>query len=126
MNENVPFYKKYPVWQVIFIFFWLPLGAIISVIAASLCIKLVTLLAMFVIQFFLYDAMNLYVLSGRLDLLMDSFVIFVSVFYDLLILIVGIEIINYIINKKIFEGDYGDMLDNAKNQILFNKTNNDN
>lgn len=124
MNKKLPLYLKYPIWQIVFLLSGLSLGSFISLILANITIGIMSLAAISIIKYFYEMALSLYVFSGALDSLMDSFVSIVFAGYEIILLILGLELISCKLNKLKTEENlnYGDRLKSAKDQILFKKS----
>ncbi len=121
MNKE-KFYFKYPLFHVIFCILWLTLGLFFCFIASAILVRLVTFFAMCIIRLFYEDAFALFVFSGRMDVLMSLYTVVVAFGINFIFLIAGLEFVSRFVERMKCQIDYGDMLKDVKNQILFKKS----
>lgn len=122
--NNEKFYLKYPLFQILFGVLWCPIGFVLCLILAAILARVVTFGSMLIIRYFWVDAFSLYVMSGRMDILMFEYQMIIALIYTLISLIAGVEIIYYYLKKNKNSKEYGDMLKDVKDQILFKKSDN--
>ncbi len=99
------------IWYILYAILCFTFGFVISLVIAFIGVRVATFAVMYIIQFNLYDAMNLYVLSGRMDNIMTSFTIINTIVYNIILFIAGCEIITKHLNKN----ESGDKLKDVKN-----------
>lgn len=103
------------IWYILYAILCFTFGFVISLFISFIAVRVVTLAAMYIIQFNLYDAMNLYVLSGRMDNIMKNYTFIIAIVYNIVLFIIGSEIMTKHFSKQ----KNGDKLKDVKNQILF-------
>ena len=105
-----PLYLKYPIFQIIYILLWIPLGYYLSYLIASDVVYFSFLKMIEIASIFLPVDIQLFILSHRMDVLVEPFYLIVTIAYDLILLVVGLELICYLLNKKKNKGDRNENL----------------
>jgi len=100
VNEYTPFYLKFPFFQVVYLLLWIPLGLIISFICSILLVKFFSFTMISIIHLFMPFSINLFVMSGRMQIIELFYIVFVFIVYDIILLVCSLEYIISIINKK--------------------------
>lgn len=101
-------YLRYPIFQISYILLWIPLGFIMSSFLAICLIKIVYFIFgalfrnLFIISFTMYE------ISGRWYATAVGFLPFVVVAFDLVMLILGLELISAFLNKKLQEEHFNE------------------
>ena len=101
-----PIYLKYPIFQTIYIILWLPFGLLASCILSMGIIKIIYLITSAILGAMFPDAFTLFVLSDRMEGIFTSFYDRTMFVYDLILLVVGLELIKHFLNKKKIDGEY--------------------
>ncbi len=93
------FYRVFPVFYILYVILWIPIGFIISFKLSYLLIKIFSFLIVSIFQIFLPISINLFAISGRLQIIESFYYILIGIIYDIIILTVGLEYIDKI-NKE--------------------------
>ena len=108
LYKEKPIYLRYPIFQISYILFWIPLGFIISSFLATCLIKIAYFIfgalfdKLFIISF------SMYAMSGRWYATAVGFFPFTVVVFDFVILIVGLELISAFLRKKQQEENFNE------------------
>ncbi len=95
-----PIYLQYPILQTSFVIFWIPIGFIISKILYFIIETLVFNLLSFILGIIFPISFEMFIISERMDVLVQHFYLIIILFFDFIILIIGLELINYFITIK--------------------------
>ena len=97
-----PTYLDFPILQIAYIIFWIPLGFFVSYFLAFFTINTVARITMFLLDKFDFS-FQYYLMSGRFEMGIRPFYLPTNIIYDILILCIGLEIISKFLYKKRLE-----------------------
>lgn len=109
-----PLYLKFPIFQTVFIIFWVLIGHIISGILSGIVILTVYKILSAILNVIYYFAFQMYVLSGRAELLVEFYYKVITVAFYFILLIVGLELISHFLNKKKKNGGFDEHSSNEQ------------
>lgn len=95
-----PFYLEFPIFQITYILFWIPIGFIISNIFSVIIVSVVFHILSAILGVIFSFAFHMFVISGRMQAMVQSYYIIATVIFDFILLIIGLELINCFLNKK--------------------------
>ncbi len=95
-----PFYLEFPILQISYILFWIPIGFFVSKVISSVVIFCVFYIFSSILGTLYPLDFELFVLSKRLKVLVYPFYSIAAIFFDFIILIIGLELISCFLNKK--------------------------
>lgn len=101
-----PFYLEFPIFQICYVLLWIPIGFTISFVFSYIFVKIFSFILVNVAHTFLPLAMDLFVMSGRMQLMEISYYVLIGIVFDIMLLVLGLEFIISVLNKKKLEG-YG-------------------
>jgi len=99
-NNEKPIYSEFPIFQISYILFWIPLGYIISSFCASLIIFVLKFILVKILHTIFDSAFEMYVYTGAMDTVPDAFYLPVLITLDIILLIAGLEFIIYMVRKS--------------------------
>lgn len=98
-----PLYLKYPILQGLYVILWLPIGLILSYIYAYITLEILGSILVFILNKVYSFAFQMFAISGRFQMCISLFAILATFIIDILLLIVGLELISTFVNKKRIE-----------------------
>lgn len=112
-----PTYLKFPILQIAYIIFWIPIGFFVSYFLAFFTINTVAQITIFLLDKFDFS-FQYYLMSGRFEMGIRPFYLPVNIIYDILILCIGLEVISKFLYKKRleYEGHSDDRQDSCNIQ----------
>ena len=93
-------YSKIPILQIVYILFWVPFGFIISYIISKITIVVVSNIINIILKAVFPVAYDLFTISGGKETIIVIFYIFLTIVFDFILLISGLELITYFLNKR--------------------------
>ena len=108
-----PLYLKYPILQGLYVILWLPIGLILSYIYAYITLEILGSILVFILNKVYSFAFQMFAISGRFLMCISLFAILATFIIDILLLIVGLELISAFVNKKRIEVE-NDVESNSK------------
>lgn len=107
MNYRLkPFYLEFPILQITYILFWIPIGFIISNILSVIIISVVFHILSAILGAIFSFAFEMFVISGRMQAMVQPYYLIASIVFDFMFLIIGLELISSFLNKKRKEGGF--------------------
>ena len=100
--NHKPTYLEFPILQITYIIFWIPLGFFLSYFFTLFTINTVTQITMFLLDKW-YFSFQYYLMSGRFGMEIRPFYLLTNIIYDFLILCIGLELISKFLYKKRLE-----------------------
>lgn len=110
-----PIYLVFPILQISYILFWIPVGYRISCILSALGVTIVYNILSAVLGAIYSFAYDMFALSGGMEALVEPYYLIVAIFLDLIILITGLELISCFLNKKRKEGGFDEHSSDGQN-----------
>jgi len=101
-----PFYLEFPIFQISYIILWIPIGFLISGILSALIVTVVFYVLSAILNVIYPLAFGLFVMSGRMQAMVQQSYIIAGIFFDFMFLIIGLELISCFLNKKRKEGGF--------------------
>lgn len=101
-----PIYYEFPVFQIMYVFIWIPIGFIFSYVLAAVVLEIVTNIMVWILNLLLPMSIQMFVMSGRMWAMTDGMRMPVAIAFDFLLLIVGLELIISFLKKKKIEGGF--------------------
>lgn len=101
-----PLYLECPILQIAYVIFWIPIGLFTADILSSIIVTIVFRTLELILSRMYPLSYKLFVLSGRMDAMVEPYYFIAMLFVDFVLLIIGLEIINYFISKKRLEGGF--------------------
>ncbi len=98
-----PFYLEFPILQISYILLWIPVGYIVSRVIASGLIAIVFNTSAAILYKIFDFAFGLFVMSGRWEASALGFFPYAVIAFDLIFLIIGLELISRFLDKKRLE-----------------------
>ena len=111
-DKNMPIYLHYPVFQILYIILWLPIGFVISNVICFIVIKIVYSIMSTILGIIFSYAFEMFLFSGRMQAIVEYFYYIIVVVFDLILLVVGLEIISHFLVKKRIVGGYNEQSNN--------------
>ena len=105
-NKQQSFYLQFPIYQILYVLVWMPVGFIISFSLSLFFVKILSFVAISIMRLFFPITIDMFVMSGMMRLIEFLYFITAGIVYDIMLLIVGLEYIISIINKKKLEISY--------------------
>ncbi|MCD7780741.1 MAG: hypothetical protein LUH05_08745 [Candidatus Gastranaerophilales bacterium] len=105
-DKEKPFYLKFPIFQIVYVLLWIPLGYIISSILSVVTIGIIYNILVEILKSLYTYAFELFLISGRMEAMVNSFYVITAFVFDLMILIIGLELVSFFLNKKKKEGGF--------------------
>lgn len=99
-SKPKPFYLEFPIFQICYVLLWVPIGFTISFAFSYIFVKIFSFILVNVVHIFLPLAMDLFVMSGRMQLMEISYYVLISIVFDIMLLVLGLEFIISVLNKK--------------------------
>ena len=110
--NHKPTYLEFPILQITYIIFWIPLGFFVSYFLAFFTINTVAQITMFLLDKWDFS-FQYYLMSGRYEMGIRPFYLPTNIIYDFLILCIGLELISKFLYKKRLE--YEGNIDDGQN-----------
>lgn len=110
-----PVYLDFPIFQIAYVMLWIPVGFIVSYILSAIVLYVVTEVMNFVLGLLLPMAFEFFLISGRMNAMEEGMIMPVAIAFDFFILIIGLELISYFLNKKRLKGGFDEQSDTSKN-----------
>lgn len=104
--KSKPFYLEFPIFQIIYIIAWIPIGFIISNILSVIIVSLVFHILSVILRVIFSFAFEMFVISGRMQAMVQSYYFIATVIFDFMLLVIGLELISSFLNRKKREGGY--------------------
>lgn len=101
-----PFYLEFPIFQIVYIILWIPLGFYVSTLLSAVIVSFVFKIFSLILGAIYSFAFELFIISGRMQAMVKPYYFIAMFFFDLIILIIGLELINHFLNKKRFDGGF--------------------
>lgn len=100
LQKEKPIYLTFPILQISYVLIWIPLGFIISSLLATCLITVAYFIFGALFETIFSIAFKMYAFSGRWTATAVGFFPFTVAAFDLILLIVGLELISAFLNKK--------------------------
>ena len=107
-----PIYLEFPIFQITYIIVWLLVGFTASGILSVISIKIVYLIMFAIFKALFSFSFEMFLISGRMQALIEPFYLIITIIFDFILLIIGLELISHFLNKKKIAGGYNDISDN--------------
>ncbi len=101
-----PIYLEFPLLQIIYITCWIPAGFAISKYLGGLTVIFVFNILAVILKSIYSFAFELFVFSGRFGAMMPRFTEIAIIAFDIILLVIGLEIISHFLSKKRVEGGW--------------------
>ena len=101
------FYLEFPILQITYIIFWIQLGCILSFLTAYLFIKILSSFMVSVLYLIFPLAIDLFILSGRLQVLEAVYLFIIGIIFDIILLILGLGYIKIKLDNAKIEKENG-------------------
>ena len=100
-----PIYLDYPILQISYVLLWFPLGLMFSIFTSTVIVFISSKIIIFILELLFPVEMEYYLLSGRISYIIEPFYDVTMIVYDIVFLILGLELISkYIdIKRKMYE-----------------------
>ena len=98
--KKLPIYLKFPILQIIYTLLCSSLGVIIAYYCSIFIIAGTSIILLKILNKLLPLSLQMYILSGRMDLILMPFYAYILITFYLLFLIIGLEFINHLCAKK--------------------------
>lgn len=99
------FYLEFPIIQITYVIFWIPLGCILSFSIAYLFIKILSFFMVSLLYLIFPLAIDLFILSGRLQVLEAVYLFIIGIVFDILLLVLGLGYIKIKLDNVKVEGE---------------------
>ena len=110
-----PFYLEFPIMQIAYILFWIPIVFFVSNIHSAVIVSVVFYILSTILEAFFSFAFEMFVLSGRMQAMVQPYYFIATIFFDFILLIIGLELISYFLNKKRKEGGFNEHSSDEQN-----------
>lgn len=108
ISKDKPIYLVYPIFQIVYVILWLPFGFIASYVLSTITIKIVYFIMSAVLRLIFSFSFEMFLFSGRMQTIIPPFYFLITIAFDLILLVVGLELISYFLGKKKIVGGYGE------------------
>lgn len=110
-----PFYLEFPIFQIVYILFWIPIGFIVSNILSVIIVFVIFHILSAILGVIFSFAFEMFVISGRMQAMVQSYYLIAAIIFDFIFLIIGLELISSFLNKKRIEGGFDEYSSNDPN-----------
>jgi len=110
-----PFYLEFPIFQIAYIIFWIPIGFFVSNILSAVIVSVVFHILSAILGAIFSFAFEMFVISGRMQAMVQPCYFIAMIFFDFMLLIIGLELISYFLNKKRKEGGFDEHSSDEQN-----------
>lgn len=104
--ETNSFYLKFPIFQIIYIILWIPVGYVVSNILSGIVVSIVFNILSEILGRIYSFAFEMYVFTGRMQGLVEYSYFTTAIVFDFILLIIGLELISYFLNKKRYKENF--------------------
>lgn len=101
-----PLYLEFPIFQITYVLSWIPIGFIVSNIFSVIIISVVFRILSVILKVIFPLAFGMFVMSGRMQAMVQSYYLIAAIIFDFILLIIGLELISCFLNKKRKEGNF--------------------
>lgn len=110
-----PFYLEFPILQIIYILFWIPIGFILSCIFSVITVYIIFNILSAILGAIYSYAFDMFVFSGRMQAMIQSYYIIATIIFDFVLLIIGLELISCFLDKKRKDGGFDEHSSDGEN-----------
>ena len=100
------FYLKFPIFQIAYILFWIPIGFIVSNIFSVIIVSIIFHILSAALGAIFSFAFEMFVISGRMQAIVQPYYLIATIIFDFIFLIIGLEFISCFLDKKKREGGF--------------------
>lgn len=113
--ETKPFYLKFPIFQIIYIIFWIPIGYIVANILSAIAVSIVFNILSAILSSIFSFAFEMFVMSGRMQGIVQPYYSITAIVFDFILLVLGLELIGYFLNKKRYKENFDECSNDRQN-----------
>ncbi len=113
--KSKPLYLEFPVFQIIYIILWIPIGFIISNIISAIVVSVIFHILSVILGAIFSIAFELFVISGRMQAMIQPYYSVVTFVFDFILLIIGLELISCFLNRNKKEGGFDEYSNDEQN-----------
>lgn len=110
-----PLYLEFPIFQIAYILFWIPIGFIVSNILSTIVVSVVFHILATILGAIFSLTFEMFVISGRMQAMVQPYYFLATIFFDFMLLIIGLELISCFLNKKRREGGFDEHSSDGQN-----------